>query len=136
MTGTTSWSRSVAAVLAGFVVTAALSLGTDVIMHASGVFPPWGQPMSDGRFAWATIYRVAYTVLGGYLTARLTPRKPMAHVFVLGVVGVVTATAGVVATWGRGPEFGPTWYPLLLVATGFPCVWAGGLVYLRTTPTR
>jgi hypothetical protein len=33
-------------------------------MHATGVFPPWGQPMSDGLFVWATVYRAAFTVLG------------------------------------------------------------------------
>jgi hypothetical protein len=30
--------------------------------------------MSDGQFAWATVYRVAFTILGGYGTARLAPR--------------------------------------------------------------
>jgi hypothetical protein len=121
--------RSVAAVLAGFVTTAALSLGTDVIMHATGIFPPWGQPMSDKLFAWATVYRVAYTVLGGYITARLAPRSPMAHALVLAVAGTVIAAGGAIATWNRGPAFGPTWYPLLLVVTALPSVWAGARLH-------
>ena len=33
------------------------------------------------------------------------------------------------ATWGRGPEFGPKWYPLLLIAVAIPCGWAGGKLY-------
>ena len=119
-------ARSVGAVAAGFMVTALLSLGTDVVMHSLGVFPPWGQPMSNALFVWATVYRVAFTVLGGFVTAFLAPRKPMTHVLVLGAVGSVVALAGTLATWNQGPEFGPKWYPILLVITALPCVWAGG----------
>ena len=120
--------RSVGAVVAGFVLTAGLSLGMDAVMHAAGVFPPWGEPMSDGLYAWATVYRIAFTVAGGYLTARLAPRRPMRHVIALGVVGLAAATAGAAATWNAGPAFGPRWYPLALVVTALPCVWAGGLL--------
>jgi len=120
--------RSVAALVVGFVTTAALSLGTDVVLHALRVFPPWGAPMSDGLFAWATAYRVAFTVLGGYVTARLAPARPMTHVLILGVVGLLAATAGAVATWNLGPEFGPKWYPVLLIVTAPPCVWIGGIL--------
>ena len=117
---------SVGAVAAGFVATALLSLGADVVMHATRVFPPWGQPMSDGLFVWATVYRLAFTVLGGFITGWMAPRKPMAHVLVLGAVGVVAASAGALATWNQGPEFGSKWYPIILVATALPCVWARG----------
>jgi peptidoglycan/LPS O-acetylase OafA/YrhL len=123
--------RSVGAVVAGFATTAVLSLGTDAMMHATGAFPPWGEPMSDGLFAWATVYRGVYTVMGGYLTARLAPRRPMRHVMALGVVGLAAATAGAAATWNAGPAFGPRWYPLALIATALPCVWAGGVLQAR-----
>jgi hypothetical protein len=128
--------RSVGAVVAGFVATALLSLGTDVVMHATGVFPPWGEPMSDGLFVWATVYRMAFTVLGGFITARLAPRKPMTHVLVLGAVGIVAASAGVLATWNLGPEFGPKWYLILLVVTALPCVWAGGVLVSASGKTE
>ena len=84
--------------------------------------------MSDALFVWATVYRVAFTVLGGAMTAHLAPRKPMTHVLVLGAVGIVAALAGTLATWNQGPEFGPKWYPILLVITALPCVWAGGML--------
>ena len=84
--------------------------------------------MSNGLFVWATVYRVAFTVIGGFITARLAPRKPMRHVLVLGALGIVAASAGVLATWNRGPEFGPKWYPIALVVTALPCVWAGGVL--------
>jgi len=118
--------RSAGAVLAGFATAALLSIATDAVMHAAGVFPPSGQPMSDALFVWATVYRAAFTVLGGYITARLAPRKPMTHVLALGVLGIVAGSAGAIATWDLGPEFGPKWYPILLVVTALPCVWAGG----------
>ena len=118
--------RSVGAVIAGFLATFVLSLGTDVVLHALRVFPPWGELMSSGLFALATAYRVAFTVLGGFITARIAPRKPMTHVLILGIIGIFAATAGLAATWNRGPEFGPKWYPILLVVTALPCVWIGG----------
>jgi uncharacterized PurR-regulated membrane protein YhhQ (DUF165 family) len=57
--------RSVGAVLAGFFATVILSIATDVVLHAIGVFPPWGQPMSNALFALATGYRTIYTVASG-----------------------------------------------------------------------
>jgi hypothetical protein len=118
--------RSIGALLAGFVVVVVLSLGTDLVLHAAGVFPPWGDPMSDALFVLATVYRTAYALLGSYLTARLAPYKPMKHALAGGVVGLVLSTIGAVSTWDKGPEFGPHWYPLALVATALPCAWAGG----------
>jgi hypothetical protein len=123
-----SRTRGAAAVAAGFVLTALLSLATDVVMHAIGIFPPWGEPMSGALFAWATIYRVVYTVVGGYVTAALAPVRPMMHVMVLAGIGLAAAAVGAAATWNAGPALGPKWYPLLLVATAVPCVWAGGLL--------
>jgi len=118
-------------VFAGFFATFILSIGTDMLLHAAGVFPPWGQPMSNALFALATAYRTIYTVAGGYITARLAPNKPMGHVWTLGVIGLLAAIAGTVATWNKGPEFGPKWYPLALVVLAIPCVWLGGKLAQR-----
>jgi len=118
--------RSIGAVLAGLVAIFILSLGTDVALHAAGVFPPWGRPMSNALFLLATAYRTVYSVAGCYLTARLAPDRPMRHALWLGVVGLVLSTVGAVATWNRGPAFGPKWYPLALIALAMPCAWVGG----------
>jgi hypothetical protein len=124
--------RSIGAVLAGVVAVFILSLGTDVGMHAAGIFPPWLQRMSDGLFLVATIYRIVYGVVGGYIAARLAPDRPMQHAVALGVVGLALSILGAVATWNA--DFGPRWYPLALVVTALPCAWVGGK--LRTMQLR
>jgi hypothetical protein len=123
--------RSVAAVVAGFLATAGLSIGADAVLHAASVYPPYGVRMSDGLFVLATAYRVAFTVLGGYLAARLAPSRPMWHAWVLGIIGTFAALAGLVATWNAGPALGPRWYPLSLVVTALPCVLGGGWLHAR-----
>ena len=80
--------RSIVAVVAGFLAVVGLSLATDQLFHVLEVYPPWGQPMNDtGDNLLALSYRVVYTVLGGFITARLAPRAPMRHVMILGIIG-------------------------------------------------
>ena len=130
-THTSSTGRSIWAVVAGFIFVVVLSLGTDALMHATRIFPPWGKPMSDSLFALAFAYRSVYGIVGSYLTARLAPRRPMKHALIGGVIGTVIAIIGAAATWNKGPEFGPHWYPLALVVTGLPYAWLGGKFYTR-----
>jgi len=118
--------RRIGAVFAGMLVTIILSIVTDAFLHATGVFPPSGEPMAGGLFVLATAYRQLYGLGGSYLTARLAPDRPMLHAMVLGGIGFGASVAGAAATWNRGPEFGPKWYPLALVAFAIPCAWAGG----------
>ena len=97
--------------------------------------------------AQAAGYRIVYGVATSYLVARLAPDRPMLHALVFGGVGVALSTAGAVATWGRGPEFGPRWYALAIIAIAMPCAWVGGAlrgmqsraragVYPGVSPTR
>lgn len=124
--------RSIGAILAGFIMVVITHTGTDAVMHATGVFPPWGQPMSDALFLLATVYRSVFGVAGSYLTARLAPNRPMQHALVGGVIGLILSIAGAVATWNKGPEFGPHWYPLALIVLVLPCAWIGGKLHRRT----
>jgi hypothetical protein len=99
--------RSIAAVFFGFLAVVVLSLGTDEIFHMLLVYPPWNEPMRDpGLNLLALSYRIVYTVMGGYITARLAPRNPMRHVWVLAGIGLVMGVAGVIAT--SGMDLGPT----------------------------
>jgi hypothetical protein len=121
--------RSIGAVVAGLLAIVIITTATDMLMHATGVFPPLGQPMSDGLFLLATAYRIVYGIAGGYITARLAPDRPIQHALWLGLVGVVISLVGTVVTWNRGPEFGPKWYPLTLIAISVPCAWLGGKLF-------
>jgi peptidoglycan/LPS O-acetylase OafA/YrhL len=112
--------------LAGFLVIVVISIATDVAMHATGVFPPPGRPMSNTLWLLATAYRIIYGVAGSYVAARLAPDRPMWHALALGVVGLALSILGAVVTWNGGPGFGPHWYPLALVAIAIPCAWLGG----------
>lgn len=75
-----------------------------------------------------------YTVLGSYITARLAPRNPMRHAMILGVIGLIAGTAGVIATLPL--HLGPTWYPIAIALTALPCAWLGGFLYLKQQGQR
>jgi hypothetical protein len=127
--------RSTAAVLAGFVAVVVLSLGTDQVLHVLGVYHPWGQPMFEpGLNFLALSYRIVYTIVGGYVTARLAPHSPMRHVWVLAGIGFVIGLAGAVATIPM--HLGPAWYPIAIAVTALPCTWLGGVLYRRTNAAR
>ena len=128
--------RSIGAVLAGLLVIFILSLGTDVVMHATGIYPPWFQPMADGLWVLALAYRIVYGVAGGYIAARLAPNRPMAHALALGAVGLALSIAGVAANWNKGPEYGPKWFSLALIATALPCAWVGGRLWVIRSRAR
>ena len=124
--------RSIFAVIVGIVANIILSLGTDVLLHAVHVFPPWGASMvgNDGALLLATIYRTIYGVVGSYLTARLAPSRPMFHAVVLGALGLAVSILGAAATWNAGPAFGSHWYPIALIVLALPTAWVGGKIRL------
>jgi hypothetical protein len=124
-----SLSRSVGAVVAGFVLLVALSVGTDAALRAAGVFPPAEERMSDGLFVLATAYRFVYGIAGCFLAARLAPSRPMRHAWVLGWVGAAAGLAGLIATWNQIPELGPRWYSIAVFAMPLPCAWIGGKMH-------
>jgi multisubunit Na+/H+ antiporter MnhB subunit len=128
--------RSIGALAAGFLVVFVLSTVTDVVMHATGIFPPWFQPMDASLWMLAIAYRVIYTVFGGYVAARLAPDRPMRHALILGFIGLAVALAGALATMGRGPEFGPSWFAFGLVLTALPSCWLGGVLHRYMHPGR
>ena len=121
--------RSIGAVFAGLLAVVVISTVTDVVLHATGVFPPWRQPMSDSLFVLAMIYRIVYGIVGGYITARLAPERPILHALILGAIGLLLSIIGAAATWNAGPEFGPRWYPLSLILISIPCSLFGGKLY-------
>jgi hypothetical protein len=127
--------RSVLAVMAGIFAVVALSIGTDQIMHDLGVFPPKEEPMRDTSDNLLALgYRSIYAVLGSYVAARLAPSAPMRHALILGAIGMVPGTLGVIASMQM--DLGPIWYPVVLVVTTLPCAWLGGTLYRVTAPQK
>lgn len=124
-------ARSIGAVVAGFFAVAGLSLATDQLFHVLDVYPPWGQPMWEtGLNVLALSYRIVYTLLGGFITARLAPRAPMRHVMILCLIGLAAGTAGAIVAITQA-DFGPNWYPIAIAVTAYPCTWLGGRFGVR-----
>jgi hypothetical protein len=128
-------SQSTGALIAGFFAVVLLSLGTDQVLHMLDVYPPWGLPMYDTWLCLLALsYRIVYTVLGSYITARLAPRAPMRHAMILGTIGFAVGTAGAIATIPM--NLGPAWYPIAIALTALPCAWLGGVLHRRWHATR
>ena len=119
--------KSIWAVVAGVLVIIVVTTLVDIVLHATGVFPPMNQPINDSLALLATFYRIVISVGGAWLTARLAPDRPMKHAMILGYVGVVLGLVGVAATWNLG--LGPRWYPILLVVLAIPQCWVGGRIF-------
>ena len=119
--------KSILAVVSGVLFIIVVTTLVDIVLHATGVFPPMDQPIGDALALLATSYRIVISVGGAWLTARLAPDKPMKHAMILGYVGAVLGLVGVVATWNLG--LGPRWYPISLVVLALPQCWAGGKIY-------
>lgn len=120
--------RSVGAVAAGFFAVVVLSVVTDQVLHVLKVYPPWDKPMFDpGLNLLALAYRCVYTVIGGFIAAKLAPSAPRGHATVLGIIGTVIGTVAAVFTITKY-DLGPDWYPIALAVTAFPLTWLGGVL--------
>lgn len=123
--------KSILAVLVGIIAGVALTLITDLVLHAIHLFPPWDQRVPDRLLALATAYRTVYSIGASYLTAGLAPYSPMKHALAGGVIGFVVSLAGAIATWNGGTQFQSHWYPIALTVLAIPCAWVGGMLRLR-----
>lgn len=77
--------KSIGAVLLGLITVAVLSVATDAALEKIGFLAPASDASAttETMLFVALIYRSMYTVLGGYLTAKFAPNRPMRHVVVL-----------------------------------------------------
>lgn len=104
--------KSILAIFVGFVLVAVLSVVTDLILEATGVFPPITHPEA---YTWvhllfALIFRTAYAVVGGYVTIFLSPIKSLRDAKILAGIGFVVAVIGMLSHM----NLGNLWYPILL----------------------
>jgi hypothetical protein len=124
--------QSLWALVAGILFVIVVTTLVDILLRAAGVFPPLGNPIDDRQSLIATAYRFVIGTAAGYLTAKLAPANPMKHAMILGSIGTLLGTLGVVAFWGS--KLGPAWYPIAVAALAIPQSWLGGKFYGATKP--
>ena len=117
--------KSIGAILAGFIAVFILSVVTDLILEKTGFFPPQTQIHAWWLLMIALIYRTIYTVIGGYITASLAPNHPIRHALILGILGLIFGTLGVIANLDKSTP-STLWYPIMIVVLSVPSVWFGG----------
>jgi hypothetical protein len=126
--------RSVLAVLAGFLLIAALSFGADAVLRVvmPYAFDSTGRVDSPAILLLILAYVGVFAVSGCYLTARLAPARPMLHALVLGLLGLAFNVAGTVAAW----DSAPAWYHIAALSLVMPFAWAGGRLRERELQSR
>ncbi len=117
--------KSIAAVSAGLITVIALSIVTDIAMETIGIFPPRNQVYPTGMLVLALLYRCLYGIMGGYVTAKLSPSNPVRHAVILGIIGTLISLMGAIVSWNLSAN----WYPVALVITALPCTWLGGRLW-------
>lgn len=117
------------AVVAGFLAVVVLSLGTDQLLHVLKVYPAWGLPLWDTNLLLlATAYRAVFAGVGGSVTARLAPGRPLRHVWILAGVGLLAGAAGAAGTMSATVQLSPNWYPIAVAVTGpLATLYGGGV---------
>src|SRR5262249_11457515 len=115
--------KSVWAIVAGAVVIIVVTTAIDVALHLVGFYPPMGRPIDDWQAVVGTSYPVVIGIAGGWLTARLPPNRPMRHAMILGILGAVLGSIGLLATWNK--DLGPRWYAIAHVVLAIPETWLG-----------
>lgn len=115
--------KSALAVLAGFLTVVVLSVVTDTVLEAAGIFPPPDQGLFvTWMLLLAFAYRTIYNVAGGYITAAIAPVNPIRHAIILGCIGTVAGAIGVIVGW----DLSHHWYPIALAVEAIPTCWLGG----------
>lgn len=123
--------RSIFAVLLGWAAVGVLVVATDTAMmkmypdqYVHGQLPP-------DYLVWVSLLTsTLWSVLGGYVTARLAPRKVWHHILGLAIWGELMGVASAIATWGQVQ----TWYQIGLLVLWAPAVALGG--WLRAGSRR
>jgi len=120
--------KSIGAIVAGFATIVILSVTTDIILENAGIMIT--EPFAKNP-VWLIViiiaYRTVFNTFGCYLTARLAPSKPMKHAIILGIIGVLLATVGLIVMW----DVPPRWYPITLIILTMPAAWFGGYLFFK-----
>lgn len=120
--------KSIGAVLAGFLLGGALSVGADFLMDKLGIMSMEDFKQTSLFVVFIVIvYRFIFNVIGCYLTAKLAPNKPMKHVIIIGIIGTVLSLVGSFAMWDKAIPF----YNIAIILISLPSALLGGQLYLK-----
>lgn len=103
--------RSIVAVMAGFFTVMVLGAAADVVLANGSLYVKLG-------------YETAFTVLAGYITARIAARKPITHVVVMAGIVLVGRTLIALATW----DVLPMWFNVGVLVLILPAATAGAML--------
>ena len=125
--------KGILAILAGLLSGIILSIGTDAILEATGVFPSFqdqvnGELLTQQLLILATVYRCIYTGLSCYIGAKLAPSHPMRYSMSLGSAAFIANLAGLPMV----ANLSQLWYPIVLAILAVPCAWVGGKCATRS----
>ena len=117
--------KRIGAVLAGFFLIGLLGFLTDTVLQQLGILPiPTEHKFETGHSLLALSYHLLFVVLGGFVTARLAPDRPIAHAITLGILGIVFSALGLIAIITQ--DLAPAWYGWALIVFSIPVTWLGG----------
>jgi len=117
-------TRSIMAILVGFVLIAALSFGADYVVRSAlpGAFMRSGRVESTHVLMLMTAYVAVFAVFGCWVTGRLAPDHPMRHALILGVLGLVVVIYTSVTQW----SLTPAWFHIVALVMVMPYACIGG----------
>ena len=111
--------RTALAVIAGFLATVVLAVGTDFVLKSFISL----YRESDPRLLLATLlYTQLYAVAGGYVTGRIARPRPMRAVSILAGIAWVLSLATMITAGSALP----LWYRAASLILLIPCTLAGG----------
>lgn len=122
----TIW-KSIGAILAGFILAAILSIGTDVLLNTINIMNMESFKDNSAIIVLIVIiYRFIYNVIGCYLTSKLAPNKPMKHALIIGVIRTVFALLGSITMWDKAVA----WYNISVILISLPSAWIGAKLFI------
>jgi len=123
--------RSFLAILAGFLTITILGniLGQIMLHFGPSSFYQGDIFTTKGAVA-SLLCAQLCNVVGGYVTGRVAPRRPIFHAVILGLIGVVTTIWVAIALW----KLEPLWYHFGTILLALPVIAAGGWLAQRQRP--
>lgn len=118
--------KSIVAIVAGFVLTGALNVGTNAALAkaAPGLIPT-GAPVTDpAALILVCAYVAAFGILGCWVTARLAPSRPLFHALVMGGLALAMSIPMTIAAWNDTPA----WFNVYNLLAVMPYAYIGGRI--------